>query len=204
MTALSKGELFAVATPIGNLDDVSSRALAALRDAGLVLCEDTRVSRRLLDFHGIASRLSSLHEHNERRRTARIVRQLRESRVMAPSATRGHRRSATPGERPSPRRTRPGPRSFRCRSRTPRLRRRPLRVRGIPAVAAPGATGSVGKPERRDAHRGVLRSSAPRHRDAQGSLVGFRGGKARLPRQGADQSERAFRVRFSGAGTAMA
>ena len=57
------------ATPIGNLEDVTLRVLRELREAELVLCEDTRRSRLLLDRHGITARLASYHRHNEAART---------------------------------------------------------------------------------------------------------------------------------------
>ena len=82
MVLRSEGKLLVVATPIGNLDDISPRALAALRDADLVLCEDTRVSKRLLDHHGISARLTSLHEHNEKRQIARCMRELGAGRKL--------------------------------------------------------------------------------------------------------------------------
>jgi 16S rRNA (cytidine1402-2'-O)-methyltransferase len=73
------------ATPIGNLDDVTLRVLAELRDADLVLCEDTRHTRVLLDRHGIASsrRLLSYHEHNEAARTRELLPRLAEGERMA-------------------------------------------------------------------------------------------------------------------------
>ncbi|MBA2385204.1 MAG: rRNA (cytidine-2'-O-)-methyltransferase, partial [Actinobacteria bacterium] len=58
------------ATPIGNLDDVTLRVLRELAEADLVLCEDTRHTKRLLDRHGIDARLRSYHRHNEAQRTA--------------------------------------------------------------------------------------------------------------------------------------
>jgi 16S rRNA (cytidine1402-2'-O)-methyltransferase len=61
------------ATPIGNLEDVTLRVLRALADVDLVLCEDTRRTRVLLDRHGVRARLLSYHEHNEARRAAEIV-----------------------------------------------------------------------------------------------------------------------------------
>jgi 16S rRNA (cytidine1402-2'-O)-methyltransferase len=61
------------ATPIGNLEDVTLRVLRELREAELVLCEDTRHTRRLLDRHGISARLLSYHEHNEARRTHEVL-----------------------------------------------------------------------------------------------------------------------------------
>jgi 16S rRNA (cytidine1402-2'-O)-methyltransferase len=61
------------ATPIGNLDDVTLRVLRELTEAELVLCEDTRHTKRLLDRHGIAARLRSYHRHNEAQRTAELL-----------------------------------------------------------------------------------------------------------------------------------
>jgi 16S rRNA (cytidine1402-2'-O)-methyltransferase len=61
------------ATPIGNLDDVTLRVLDELRGADVILCEDTRHTRGLLDRHGIEGRLLSYHEHNEAKRTAELL-----------------------------------------------------------------------------------------------------------------------------------
>jgi 16S rRNA (cytidine1402-2'-O)-methyltransferase len=61
------------ASPIGNLRDITLRVLDELRDADVVLCEDTRHTRLLLDRHGITARLLSLHEHNEAERTAEVL-----------------------------------------------------------------------------------------------------------------------------------
>jgi 16S rRNA (cytidine1402-2'-O)-methyltransferase len=67
------GTLFLVATPIGNLEDVTLRALRVLSEADLVLAEDTRRTRILLDRHGISARPLSLHAHNEAARAARVL-----------------------------------------------------------------------------------------------------------------------------------
>jgi len=64
------------ATPIGNLDDVTLRVLAELREADFVLAEDTRHTRGLLERHGISARLVSYHEHNEAARSAEVLPQL--------------------------------------------------------------------------------------------------------------------------------
>ena len=61
------------ATPIGNLDDVTLRVLEELREADVVLCEDTRRTRILLDRHGIEARLVSYHRHNEASRAAEVI-----------------------------------------------------------------------------------------------------------------------------------
>ena len=68
--------LIVVATPIGNLGDISGRALDALRGADLVLCEDTRTTARLLQHYGIGVRTEALHEHNEAGRTPGLVARL--------------------------------------------------------------------------------------------------------------------------------
>ena len=68
--------LYVVATPIGNLRDITIRALETLAAADLVLCEDTRTSAKLLDHYGISTRRSPLHEHNERARVEALVAEL--------------------------------------------------------------------------------------------------------------------------------
>ncbi|MGO9319885.1 MAG: 16S rRNA (cytidine(1402)-2'-O)-methyltransferase [Solirubrobacteraceae bacterium] len=77
------GRLVVCPTPIGNLEDVTLRVLAALREADVVACEDTRHTRVLLNRHGISARLVSLHEHNERARAAELVARIREGAVVA-------------------------------------------------------------------------------------------------------------------------
>jgi 16S rRNA (cytidine1402-2'-O)-methyltransferase len=70
------------ATPIGNLEDVTLRVLAELREADVVLCEDTRRTRILLDRHGISATLVSFHRHNEAARTREVLVRLgRDERV---------------------------------------------------------------------------------------------------------------------------
>jgi 16S rRNA (cytidine1402-2'-O)-methyltransferase len=71
------------ATPIGNLEDVTLRVLRELAEADLVLCEDTRRTRILLDRHGVSARLSSYHEHNEASRTAEVLPRLLEGARVA-------------------------------------------------------------------------------------------------------------------------
>ena len=71
------------ATPIGNLEDVTLRVLRELAEADLVLCEDTRHTRGLLDRHGIAAKLLSYHQHNEAQRTAELLPRLAAGERMA-------------------------------------------------------------------------------------------------------------------------
>ena len=77
------GVLFVVATPIGNLEDVSKRALAVLAAADIIACEDTRHSRRLLDAYGIDRPLLPLHQHNERGAAQALLQRLQESANVA-------------------------------------------------------------------------------------------------------------------------
>lgn len=70
------GVLYVVATPIGNLSDLSERARVIISGADLVLCEDTRQTTRLLQAHGITVRTRSFHEHNEKRILSRVLQQL--------------------------------------------------------------------------------------------------------------------------------
>jgi 16S rRNA (cytidine1402-2'-O)-methyltransferase len=71
--APSPGTLYVVATPIGNLEDITLRAIRVLREVQLVAAEDTRRTSRLLNHLGIATRTVSLHEHNEHQRTPPMV-----------------------------------------------------------------------------------------------------------------------------------
>ncbi|HWV87287.1 MAG TPA: 16S rRNA (cytidine(1402)-2'-O)-methyltransferase [Capillimicrobium sp.] len=80
---MSAGRLVVCPTPIGNLEDVTLRVLAALREADVVACEDTRRTRVLLDRYGVSARLVSYHEHNERARAAELVERMREGAVVA-------------------------------------------------------------------------------------------------------------------------
>jgi 16S rRNA (cytidine1402-2'-O)-methyltransferase len=77
------GRLIVCPTPIGNLEDVTLRVLAALREADVVACEDTRRTRVLLDRYGVSATLVSYHEHNERARAAELVGRMREGAVVA-------------------------------------------------------------------------------------------------------------------------
>jgi len=70
------GHLYLVATPIGNLEDITHRALRILREADLIACEDTRHTRKLLDHYGISKPLTSYHEHNEAARAQELVEKL--------------------------------------------------------------------------------------------------------------------------------
>ncbi len=70
---MTQATLYVVATPIGNLADLSLRAIEILRATGIIAAEDTRVTRHLLDHHGIRARLIALHEHNEQRAAGEVL-----------------------------------------------------------------------------------------------------------------------------------
>ena len=86
-------------TPIGNLEDVTLRALRELGEADVVLCEDTRRTRVLLDRHGIRARLLSLHRHNEARRVAEVVPRLEGGERIALASDAGLPGVNDPGAR---------------------------------------------------------------------------------------------------------
>jgi 16S rRNA (cytidine1402-2'-O)-methyltransferase len=87
------------ATPIGNLEDVTLRVLRELAEADVVLCEDTRRTRILLDRHGISARLLSYHEHNEAARTAELLPRLQAGEQMALVSDAGLPAISDPGAR---------------------------------------------------------------------------------------------------------
>jgi 16S rRNA (cytidine1402-2'-O)-methyltransferase len=87
------------ATPIGNLEDVTLRLLAELRAADVVLCEDTRHTRGLLERHGIDARLLSYHEHNEAARTSELLPRLQAGERIALVSDAGMPGVSDPGAR---------------------------------------------------------------------------------------------------------
>ncbi|MBL6081036.1 16S rRNA (cytidine(1402)-2'-O)-methyltransferase [Belnapia sp. T18] len=88
-----------VATPIGNLGDLSPRALATLRGADAVLCEDTRVTGAMLARHGVSVTLIPLHEHNEDDQTPRVLERLRAGERIALASDAGTPLVSDPGYR---------------------------------------------------------------------------------------------------------
>jgi len=93
------GALYVVATPIGNLADLSLRALHVLALVDRVACEDTRTSGALLRHFGIEKPLLALHEHNERAAAAQVCAKLAAGERVAYVSDAGHRRSRTRGRR---------------------------------------------------------------------------------------------------------
>src|SRR5882672_8476398 len=89
--------LYLVATPIGNLNDITLRALDVLRRADRIACEDTRQTQKILNHFQIATPTESLHEHNERERTASLVASLRTGSRIAVVSDAGMPGISDPG-----------------------------------------------------------------------------------------------------------
>ncbi len=80
---MTPGTLFIVATPIGNLGDISARAITTLKEADLILCEDTRVTKKLLEHFGILNATESYHHHSDVKKTNHIIEQLLNGKNLA-------------------------------------------------------------------------------------------------------------------------
>lgn len=81
--SIERGTLYLVATPIGNLADITLRALEVLKTSDLIACEDTRHTAKLLAHYQIKTRTISYHEHNEQARATELVKYLREGKTVA-------------------------------------------------------------------------------------------------------------------------
>lgn len=93
------GKLYLCPTPIGNLRDITVRVLDTLREADLIVAEDTRHSRKLLTHFGIEKRLISFHDHNELKVLPRIIDELRQGKIVAQVSDAGTPGIADPGHR---------------------------------------------------------------------------------------------------------
>jgi 16S rRNA (cytidine1402-2'-O)-methyltransferase len=93
------GTLFVVATPIGNLEDVTLRALRILRDVSVIAAEDTRRTFRLLQHYSISTPTTSLHEHNEPQKTPSLIRRLQDGESIALVSDAGTPGVSDPGSR---------------------------------------------------------------------------------------------------------
>jgi 16S rRNA (cytidine1402-2'-O)-methyltransferase len=153
---MTYGTLYVVATPLGNLEDVTLRALRILREVALVACEDTRRTARLLAAHDIRTRTTSYFEHNERWKGDRILAVLREGRDVALVSDAG-----TPGV------SDPGYRLV-----------RDARAAGLPVVPVPGPSAAIaavsvsGLPSDRFLFVGFLPPRAAARRRALTELAG--------------------------------
>jgi 16S rRNA (cytidine1402-2'-O)-methyltransferase len=93
------GTLFVVATPIGNLEDITARALRVLREVALIAAEDTRRTAQLLARYAITTRTTSLHEHNEAKKSASLVERLKRGDDIALVSDAGTPTVSDPGAR---------------------------------------------------------------------------------------------------------
>lgn len=91
--------LYVVATPIGNLEDITLRALRILKETDLIACEDTRHTQKLLNHYGITTRTVSYHEHNEASRAEELVQQLKQGLRIAVVTDAGMPGISDPGYR---------------------------------------------------------------------------------------------------------
>jgi 16S rRNA (cytidine1402-2'-O)-methyltransferase len=94
-----QGVLYVVATPIGNLEDITYRAVRILREAELIACEDTRQTRKLLDHYSIGTPVVSYHEHNEAARAEELVGKLEQGVTVAQVSDAGMPGISDPGYR---------------------------------------------------------------------------------------------------------
>ncbi|MGH7823701.1 MAG: 16S rRNA (cytidine(1402)-2'-O)-methyltransferase [Candidatus Binatia bacterium] len=93
------GILYIVATPIGNLEDISLRAVRILKEVDIIAAEDTRHTKNLLDHYGIATRLTSYHEHNEKSKARDLVKRLVAGKSVALVCDAGTPAISDPGYR---------------------------------------------------------------------------------------------------------
>lgn len=153
---VAAGRLEVIATPIGNLGDLSPRAVEALQRATLVVAEDTRRTGQLLAHCGLSRPLQSLHEHNEAERVAGLVERLQAGDIVALVSDAGTPLLSDPGL----------------------LLVREAAAAGIPVVAIPGpsaltaALSIAGLPARRFAFEGFLPARGGERRTALGRLAG--------------------------------
>jgi 16S rRNA (cytidine1402-2'-O)-methyltransferase len=99
MTTKSAGTLYLVGTPIGNLEDMTLRAIRVLKECAAIGCEDTRQTQKLLNHFGIETRTVSYHEHNERERAAELVAQIEQGQSVAVVTDAGMPGISDPGYR---------------------------------------------------------------------------------------------------------
>jgi 16S rRNA (cytidine1402-2'-O)-methyltransferase len=93
------GCLYVVSTPIGNLEDITYRAVRILKEVDWVACEDTRTTRRLLDYYGISKPVVSYHEHNETGRAAELIARIEQGETGALVSDAGTPLVSDPGYR---------------------------------------------------------------------------------------------------------
>lgn len=150
------GTLYIVATPIGNLEDITFRAIRTLKEVDLVAAEDTRHSRKLLSHYGIAAKLTPYHDHNEQLKTEYLLEKLNEGQSIAIITDAGTPCIADPGYRIVKAATEQG-----------------IRVIPIPGASALGAALSAsGLPTDRFVFEGFLPAKSARRKSRLAELRG--------------------------------
>jgi 16S rRNA (cytidine1402-2'-O)-methyltransferase len=96
---IARPALYLVATPIGNLEDITLRALRVLKEVDVIACEDTRQTQKLLNHYAIATRTTSYHEHNEMTRAPELVKQMQDGASVALVTDAGMPGISDPGYR---------------------------------------------------------------------------------------------------------
>ncbi len=96
---MNEGQLYIVATPIGNLGDFTRRAIETLKDVDLVLCEDTRVTQTLLNHYKISTQTLSYHQHSDEKKVKQIISLLDEGKNLALVTDAGTPGISDPGNR---------------------------------------------------------------------------------------------------------
>jgi 16S rRNA (cytidine1402-2'-O)-methyltransferase len=91
------GTLYIVATPIGNLEDITLRALRILKETDLIACEDTRVTSKLLSYYSISKPLISLHQHSGKKQFEKIISELKKGKDVAYASDAGTPGVSDPG-----------------------------------------------------------------------------------------------------------
>src|SRR5437879_2503590 len=99
MTDAARPALYLVATPIGNLEDITLRAMRVLKEVDVIACEDTRQTQKLLNHYAISTRTTSYHEHNEMTKSAELVKEMQEGASVALVTDAGMPGISDPGYR---------------------------------------------------------------------------------------------------------
>jgi 16S rRNA (cytidine1402-2'-O)-methyltransferase len=99
MTDAARPALYLVATPIGNLEDITLRAVRVLKEVDVIACEDTRQTQKLLNHYNVTTRTTSYHEHNEMTKSAELVKEMQEGASVALVTDAGMPGISDPGYR---------------------------------------------------------------------------------------------------------
>ena len=198
--AVAPPTLFLVSTPIGNLEDITLRALRVLREVSLIAAEDTRHTAKLLSHFDIRTPTTSFYEQVEREKTPRLLARLAAGESIALVSDAGTPGVSDPGYRlvkaavagGRARRGRPGRQLDAGRAGSVRPADERVLVPGVPAGQGAGARPVAVWLRRPDRDAGALRSAPPRSRDARGDSARF-GQSTDCRGPGVDQGPRGVR-----------